>query len=79
MARAFDSFYLNGECQVGQVEQLTVVVLGGRPDEQVELGQTFDLGVGPVEVGVRQRQLHLLRRVVRIQGCVELWGENYRS
>ncbi len=64
--------HLYGQVEVGKVQQLTVVVLGCRPDEEVELGQTLDLRVRPVEVGVGQRQLDLLSRVVRIKRRVQL-------
>ena len=63
---------LDCEVEVGEVQQLTVVVLGCRPHEEVELGQTLDLRVCPVEVGVGQRQLDLLSRVVRVKRRVQL-------
>ncbi len=63
---------LDCEVEIGEVQQLTVVVLRGRPDEEVQLGQTLDLRVRPVEVGVGQRQLDLLGRVVRVKRRVQL-------
>ena len=54
------------------MQELTIIVLGGRPDKEVQLCQALDLGVGPVETGIGQGQLYLLRSVVGVQGSVQL-------
>ncbi len=54
------------------MKQLAIVVLRGRADKEVELGQALDLCVGPVEAGVGKSQLNLLSRVVRVECGVKL-------
>jgi hypothetical protein len=58
------------------MKQLTIVVLRGRADKEVELGQALDLRVGPVEAGVGESQLNLLSRVVRVKCGVKLQKHN---
>ena len=62
--------YIQGE--VGQMQQLTIVIFRGRADKEVELGQTLDLRVGPVKAGVGESQLDLFGRVVRVKRGVKL-------
>ena len=54
------------------MQQLTIVVFRGRADKEVELGQTLDMRVVPVEAGVGESQLDLLGRVIRVKRGVKL-------
>ena len=63
--------HLDARAQIGQVQQMPVIVLAGRSHVDVERAVYVNLGLAPDELEVRPAHVHLLSRVVGVEAGVE--------
>lgn len=61
------------------MQQPAVVVLARGSNIHIQITLDDDLPQRPVELEVRPRQFHLLRRVVGIEGGVQQYGQRFNA